>query len=458
MGSNVKNTTPSFYSLAWRWHFYAGLFVIPFMVMLSLTGIIYLYKPQLDRLMYADLLRVEARAQPLSADLLMARVQNAYPQGHITQYLPPVDSSHSGQFVVALANTTRNVFIDPYQGSILGTQDAHNNLQALTRALHADLLIGQPGDLLIELAASWAVVLVLSGLYLWWPRGAHKSAVWWPRLTARGRLFWRDLHAVTGFWGALLLLFMLLTGLCWTGFWGKQFAGVWNHFPTAMWDAVPVSTRLVGELNQSHKQTVPWAVEGTPMPVSTSHTAHNGAVSSASSAQPLLGLQQVLEIAHENGVHPGYSITLPNSPEGVYSIALFADDPRNDATLHIDQYSGKVLADVRWHDYGLVARSVETGVMLHMGKLYGTPHQVFILAVCLLILLSSLSALIIWWQRRPRGSLGAPPRRHNQPPWKVGGVVMLLLAMLFPLVGASLLLVWALDFFFLSRIGARRLA
>lgn len=458
IGCKVKSTRPSFYSLAWRWHFYAGLFVIPFMVMLSLTGIIYLYKPQLDRLMYADLLKVQASGQPQSADWLLERVQAAYPQGRIAQYLPPTDSTHSGQFVVALPGSTRNVFVDPYRGNILGTQDAHNNLQALTRALHADLLIGLPGDLLIELASSWAVLLVVSGIYLWWPRGSKKGGVLWPRLAARGRLFWRDLHAVTGFWGALLLLFMLLTGLCWTGFWGKQFAGAWSHFPAAMWDEVPVSTRLQGELNQSHQQTVPWAVEGAPMPVSDPHAAHNGMVSLISTAKPLVGLQQVVEIAAERGVHPGYSITLPNSVEGVYSIALFADDPRNDATLHIDQYSGKVLADIRWRDYGLVARTVETGVMLHMGKLYGMPHQLFILAVCLLILLGALSGLIIWWQRRPRGSLGVPPLRHDLPLWKVGLAIMLALAILFPLVGASLLLVWALDFFLLSRIGTRRLA
>jgi uncharacterized iron-regulated membrane protein len=31
-----------------RWHFYAGLLVIPILVMLSLTGIVYLFKPQID--------------------------------------------------------------------------------------------------------------------------------------------------------------------------------------------------------------------------------------------------------------------------------------------------------------------------------------------------------------------------------------------------------------------------
>jgi len=46
-----KPTTPniSFYNLAWRWHFYAGLFVIPFLILLSVTGIIYLFKPNAVR-------------------------------------------------------------------------------------------------------------------------------------------------------------------------------------------------------------------------------------------------------------------------------------------------------------------------------------------------------------------------------------------------------------------------
>ena len=37
------------YRRVWRWHFYAGLFVLPFILVLSVTGAIYLFKPQLDR-------------------------------------------------------------------------------------------------------------------------------------------------------------------------------------------------------------------------------------------------------------------------------------------------------------------------------------------------------------------------------------------------------------------------
>ncbi|KFX71648.1 peptidase [Pseudomonas taeanensis MS-3] len=453
----MKQSTPSFYNLAWRWHFYAGLLVIPFLILLSLTGIVYLFKPQLDQLMYADLLQVPVTGQRLSADQQLAVVQRAYPQANVQQYLPPVQADRSAQFVVDNAGQGINLFVDPYRGMLLGSQDAQNNLQAIARALHGELMIGTLGDRLIELAAGWGIVLLVSGLYLWWPRGSGGAGVLWPRLGSHGRLFWRDLHAVTGFWGSLLLLFMLLTGMTWTGYWGAQFAGAWNHFPAAMWDAVPTSDQQARSLNTSTKQTVAWAVETTPLPLSDAHAAHTGsAASQAGSAAPQISLQQVVDTASARGVQPGYSITLPKGAEGVYSIALFADDPRHDATLHLDQYSGAVLADVRWADYGLVAKTVETGVMLHEGKLFGMPNQLLMLAVCLLVLLSAVSGMVMWWQRRPQGRLGVPPLRHDLPRWKTAIVVMLLLGAAFPLVGASLLLIWALDWLLLSRLGSLR--
>ena len=435
----MQKPKPNFYNTAWRWHFYAGLFVAPFMVMLALTGIIYLFKPQLDSLMYSSLLKVPAGHHTVSADELLQRVKSAYPQGQITQYLPPANAERSAQFVVKNEGHELNVFIDPYHGDILGEQDAKQTLQAIARAIHGELMIGTVGDRLIELAAGWGVVLVVSGVFLWWPRG-QSAGILWPRLNSRGRVLWRDLHAVTGFWGAALLLVMLLSGMTWTGFWGKQYAQVWNVFPAAMWNNVPTSDIEAGSLNNAARQTVPWAMENTPMPMSGDHAEHmaHGGMQHGPAARK---------------VEPGYSITLPTTASGVFTIAVFADDPRNDATLHIDQYTGKVLADVRFEQYGAVARATEIGVMLHEGKMFGTFNQIVVLLICLMILLSAVSGVVIWWKRRPQGKFGVPPLRHDLPKWKTGVAIMLVLAVIFPLVGASLVVVWLLDRVLLSRLG-----
>src|SRR5688572_26995125 len=40
---------PPLYRTFWRWHFYAGLCVLPFVLVLALSGTVFLFKPQIDR-------------------------------------------------------------------------------------------------------------------------------------------------------------------------------------------------------------------------------------------------------------------------------------------------------------------------------------------------------------------------------------------------------------------------
>jgi uncharacterized iron-regulated membrane protein len=266
-------------------------------------------------------------------------------------------------------------------------------------------------------------------------------------------VLWRDLHAVTGFWGAALLLVMLLSGMTWTGFWGKQYAELWNVFPAAMWNNVPKSDIRPAAQQRHAPDRALGDGKHADADVRRPCRAHGPRRHATRPAAPAISLQEVQNIAIERKVEPGYSITLPTTATGVFTIAVFADDPRNDATLHVDQYTGKVLADVRFEQYGAVARATEIGVMLHEGKMFGTFNQIVVLLICLMILLSAVSGVVIWWKRRPQGKLGVPPLRHDLPKWKTGVAIMLALAVIFPLVGASLVLVWLLDRLLLSRLG-----
>ncbi|MGA9230613.1 MAG: PepSY domain-containing protein, partial [Exiguobacterium oxidotolerans] len=44
---SAKQKASSFYRTVWRWHFYAGIIFAPFLIMLAVTGSIYLFKPQI---------------------------------------------------------------------------------------------------------------------------------------------------------------------------------------------------------------------------------------------------------------------------------------------------------------------------------------------------------------------------------------------------------------------------
>ena len=180
-----------------------------------------------------------------------------------------------------------------------------------------------------------------------------------------------------------------------------------------------------------------------------SRTGTPGDGGTSLSARGFTGQSSVMQLYDGNRMG---TVTFPvDTWAGVFTIAVFADDPRHDATLHVDQYSGQVLADVRWKDYSNVARATELGVMLHEGKMFGRFNQILVLVVCLMILLGAVSGLIMWWQRRPQGRLGVPPLRHDLPRWKTAMLVIGLLALAFPLVGASLVVVWLLDRLLLSR-------
>jgi uncharacterized iron-regulated membrane protein len=307
-------------------------------------------------------------------------------------------------------------------------------------------------------------VLLVSGLYLWFPRkGSRVWGVLLPRLNRKnGRIFWRDLHAVLGVYGALVIGFLILTGLPWAGFWGTNFARVWERYPPQR-SPDGYKSVLTGSLNTTTAKAVPWAVGQMPMPQSIGagggasvHEHHSAPTSPASAASvapnTAVDLDSIIALAKEKGVRDGFAVTLPNGPEGVYTISAPADDPLRQATLHVDQYSGTVLADVRWRDYGLVPKATEMGISLHEGKYFGLANQLLMLFAAMVVVTLSVSGVVMWWQRRPAKTLGAPAMPANFPLWKGAVIVIGVMGLLFPLLGVSLLIVLSLDYLVLSRI------
>src|SRR5690606_8019068 len=227
MVSGMATSSPSvrsrIYRMIWRWHFYAGLFVIPFVLILAVTGAAYLFKPQVERWeerAFHNLPTSDAATPQRQVDAALA----AFPGARFSSYRLPERTGDAVMIHLAMPDgrSMRDVFVSP-QGKVLGSIAPDSRLMELDKRIHGQLLLGPRGSWLVELAASWAIVLVLSGLYLWWPRGRGLAGVVWPRLHGGKRIVWRDLHAVTGFWICGLVLVLLVTGLPWTGLWGSAF-------------------------------------------------------------------------------------------------------------------------------------------------------------------------------------------------------------------------------------------
>ncbi len=457
-GSNApRGGGAGFYQTVWRWHFYAGLFVIPFVVMLCVTGSIYLFKPQLNAMMYADRMFVVPQAASVSYGEQLAAARAALPDASAAAFRPaPAPDRSSEVDLIDGHGRMFTYFVDPHDGAVLGRRDGDYNLQEIAVKLHGELMIGPVGDYLIELATCWALVLVVTGVYLWWPRGV--ASVWGtllPRLrSANRRIFWRDLHAMAGIYGAILIGFMILSGLPWAGFWGEALMKITARYPAAM-VAAPESAVPTATLNRASDKTVSWAAGNLPMPNSmpgghAGHGASQAPLEPETSQEGIrpgtpVNLDSVIDFARERGVASGFKVGLPQGATGVYTISTSPDDPRQEVAIHVDQYSGRVLSLSDWSQYGIVPKVVSTAVVLHEGRMFGLANQLLMLFAVLALLTLCITSVVMWWRRRPQGRLGAPPMPTNVRVWKGAVVLLVVMGLFLPLMGASLLLVLLFD-------------
>jgi len=434
-----------FYRSVWRWHFYAGLLVMPLLLVLALTGAVYLFHDEIEDAVHADLHFAPQRSAVLPLSRLIAAARAAHP-GEVTRIDLPSDPRRTAQvFVTPLRGEPLRVFVDPGSARVHGAFVYTHTLVGFADTVHGSLMLGRFGDALVELAACWALLLIATGAYLWWPRGRGWRAALWPDWRARGRGFWRSLHGSVGAWTAALIVFLILTGLPWAGVWGDLLrAGLQPlglGYPAEHRHHAAATPRLGQAVSDA-----PWTLRDAPLPASH---AHHRAGRGGSARD--IGIDAVARTLAARGLRADYRLSLPRGADGVYTAVVYPDRPQGQRTVHVERYSGDVVGDTGFADYGLGAKAVELGVQLHMGRYFGRANQIVMLLPCIGILALSLSGAWMWWRRRPRGRLGAPPAPA---PARLRTVAAIALGcgLLFPLLGASLLLVYALDRLLIARV------
>lgn len=334
------------YRAVWRWHFYAGLLSIPIIVLLALTGIVYLFRPQLNDILYGGMRNVEPRGQMVSYQQQMEAVQDKYPDAKVVKIGPPPSEARATEFDIdtgtpypGFAAGNYTVFVDPYSGEVLGRRDNGRDPAQIAVQLHGSLMSGhwlgseKWGDRLIELVASWTVVLVVTGVFLWWPRGrAGKSlkGTLIPRFNVRtARIKWRDVHAITGVLFAFVFIFFLLTGLAWTGVWGANYQKVATQLgstrPAAVAQGVP--SQKVGNLYG--EGVLPWGSSALPLLPSSGASAGHEQHSAAGSLtwDPAKGapLDAIVARAQQAGFKPGFGVLPPKDDKGSYLVVRGPD-------------------------------------------------------------------------------------------------------------------------------------
>lgn len=441
----------------WRWHFFASFLVVPVLLVLAGTGLVYLFRFQLEPMLHPSLMKVDRPAhtiaQPYSTQV--AQVELTYPGSTVLSVTEPRDAGSPTVVSIRTAGGEgRDVYVNPFEPRVLGSLNPDKTLSGYAIRLHAELMAGRWGDHVLELGACWAVVMALTGYYLF-VRGwrARRRAARKRRPGAR----LRTRHAWVGAFAGIGLLALLVTGLPWTGFWGAKVQSLATARHSSMWSSDPgaisnPTSTLDESLPHSHQQDVPWAMGQSQVPSSQPPVGADGERNVAS-------IDTAIAVADRAGLRHPMTVAVPADGDagGVFSVIGYAfDAPSDERTVHVDRYGGQVVSTYGFDDYPRLAKVVAQGIGLHEGRSLGLWSFWGAALMCLAVLAMCLTGPLMWWRRRPRGGsrLGAPRGRMPIRATPVLAVGLVALGVLLPLFGLSLLAVLLLDQLVLRRVPA----
>jgi uncharacterized iron-regulated membrane protein len=339
-------------------HLGIALVAAAFVVMLGLTGSIMAFEPELDHLLHRSLWHVDPRPPALSLADIAAAIGSTYPGQPITRF--ELSTAPDLSYRVAVAGQLLHV--NQYTGGIIGPATPQPDALAQIHQLHLRLLWRShpdAGKSIVSWMCTGMLVLLGTGLYLWWP--LKRFTVAW---RAAPRRWWLDIHAATGIFVFGFLLLLGLTGVV-IGF---------DDVTEPLW------YRMTG----SAPARVP---------------AHPIAPQFAARITP----DRALEIARAAvpGATP-FNISVPK-PDGTYSVRLrFLEDltPGGRSRAEIDQYTGEVVFAEGSRTAPAGTRIVNLNRAIHTGDIYGLPTKALMSLASALTVVMATSGLITWWQRR----------------------------------------------------------
>ena len=132
------------YAAVWRWHFYAGLYVAPFLMLLAVTGLVMLAAEPIERWQLGALLVNTPGGTPTSHQARLDAARSAFPNATFVRYQPGRDSADATRVTVTIDDRPHTVFVDASTGHVRGIVDDGHRIGVVANLVHGTLLMG-PG-------------------------------------------------------------------------------------------------------------------------------------------------------------------------------------------------------------------------------------------------------------------------------------------------------------------------
>lgn len=365
-------------------HLWLGLASGLVIFILGFTGCILAFEEELKDFIYKDRYFVEQQHIPrLPIQKLLSIAQktlgknqiisgiNIYQKDSRTISMSTYKGRPNGWNYFNVIDYSSTIYLNPYTGKVLYIENSKLEFFRLILMLHYNLLLEDVGGLIIGWSTFIFVILLISGLILWWPKSKaaakQRFSFKWKATTKWKRKNY-DLHNILGFYTLIFALLIALTGMVWAFSWFDN--------------------------------SVQWIANGgtsTPpeKPYTSDSTAHkNPAVFDL--------VYKDIQLRSPNDV---YYISIPeNRTATIYANSQSDEKPYQWTTFNYDQNTGKNLSVLFYKDKFPGEKLRNMNYYIHTGSILGFPGKILAFLVSLICTGLPITGFYIWWGRNQKNN------------------------------------------------------
>ncbi|OHX36378.1 hypothetical protein BJL95_11485 [Methylomonas sp. LWB] len=364
-------------------HLYISLWFGAMLSLAGLTGSLLVYENGLDKWLNSELMTVAPGDSRLPYSALLAAANTATPikvpaaymllpeepdDVLIVRYAVPMSEAehaeHAKKGGMMHRHHFHEVMVNPYTGQVIGDRDKHDSLMSIILRLHFKLLVDDTGKLIMGITALLALVLTITGIYLWWPKLGKIKQAFLIKPNASFTRFNFDLHKTVGIYTALVMLSVCLSG-------------VYFNLP------------------EIFKPAVNWfsPIDEAPMRIMSLPTGD----------QPISPDQAIARaLATFPDLRP-QRVNLPEDPYGSYSVSGRQPGElrhKGATRIWLDQYSGAVIQRRDPERFNPGTAFINLQLPLHNGEILGEIGRVLVLIAGLAPLILTVTGTIHWLKKR----------------------------------------------------------
>nr|WP_315242030.1 PepSY-associated TM helix domain-containing protein [uncultured Flavobacterium sp.] len=365
-------------------HLWLGLSSGIIVVILGITGCIYVFEEELRPIVheYYHVEAVKNKRLPISKLIGIAKKAN---KDNPKQLLSSFKVINDDQRTVIISffeeldkdaiwywnrYQTTYVYLDPYTGSVKKREEYNFEFFVFVRMLHQTLCLNSKiGDPIVGSATIIFILSLITGLILWWPKNkqAAKQRFWfrWKNTTKWKRKNY-DLHNILGYYMMIFALIIALTGLVWA------------------FDCYDKGVQWVFNGGKTIKK------ESKVIESDTAHFTRKSSVDK---------IYNTLQKLHPEA--KSYFVFLPEANNSTATVGTFTkhESRFDDVAIQFDQYTAKILKTTTYSDKNNGEKFRFINYDLHVGSILGLAGKILAFIASLISASLPITGFLIWWGR-----------------------------------------------------------